>query len=68
MAEHEMVGWYHRLNGHKFEKVLGGGEGLGTLACCSPWGHKESDTIERMNNNNSNIYNLHKMQHVLPKV
>ena len=37
MAEHEMVGWYHRLNGHKFEKVLGGGEGLGTLACCSPW-------------------------------
>ena len=67
MTEHKMVGWYHWLNGHEFEKVLGDGEGQGTFACCSPWGHKESDTTERLNNN-SNIYNLHKMQHVLPKV
>ena len=32
----------HRLNGHEFEQALGDGEGQGSLACCSPWGHKES--------------------------
>ena len=47
----EMVGWHHRLNGHEFEQALGVGEGQGSLACCSPWGHKESDTTERLNNN-----------------
>ena len=46
-----MVGWHHRLNGHEFEQALGVGEGQGSLACCSPWGHKESDTTERLNNN-----------------
>ena len=45
-----MVGWHHRLNGHKFEQTLGDGEGQGSLACCSPWGCKESDTTERLNN------------------
>ena len=45
-----MVGWHHRLNGQEFEQVLGDGEGQGSLACCSPWGHKESDTTERLNN------------------
>ena len=40
----EMVGWYHRLDGHEFEWALGVGEGQGGLACCSPWGRKESDT------------------------
>ena len=35
-----MVGWHHRLNGHEFEQTLGDGEGQGTLACCSPQGHK----------------------------
>ena len=40
----EMVRWHHRLNGHKFEETLGDSEGQGSLACCSPWGHKESDT------------------------
>ena len=44
------VGWYHRLNGHGFEHKLGDGEGQGSLACCSPWGHKESDTTEQLNN------------------
>ena len=39
-----------RLNGHEFEHALGDGEGQGSLACCSPWGHKESDTTERLNN------------------
>ena len=37
----EMVGWHHRLNGHEFEQTLGVGDGQGSLACCSPWGHKE---------------------------
>ena len=40
----EMVGWHHRLDGHEFEQALGVGDGQGSLACCSPWGHKESDT------------------------
>ena len=44
MTEDEMVGWRHRLNGQKFEQALGDGEGQGRLACCSPWGHKESNT------------------------
>ena len=45
-----MVGWHHRLNGHKFEKVTGDGEGQGSLACCSLWSHKESDTTEQLKN------------------
>ena len=38
-----MVGWHHRLNGHGFEQTPGDSEGQGSLARCSPWGHKESD-------------------------
>ena len=41
-----MVGWYHRLDGRGFEQALGVGDGQGSLACCSPRGRKESDTIE----------------------
>ena len=48
-TEDEMVGWHHWLNGHEFEQALGVGDGHGGLACCSPWGHKESDTTERLN-------------------
>ena len=47
-TEDEMVGWHHRLNGHVFEQTPGAGEGQGSLACCSPWGRKESDTTERL--------------------
>ena len=47
MIEDEMVGWHHQLNGHEFEQAPEEGEGQGSLACCSPWGHKESDAIER---------------------
>ena len=43
-----MVGWHHRLNRHEFEQTLGDGEGQGSLVCCSPWGHKELDTTERL--------------------
>ena len=50
-TEVEMVGWHHRLNGHEFEQGLGDGEGQGSLACCSPWGRKELDMTERLNNN-----------------
>ena len=49
--EDEMVGWRHRLNGHEFVQTLGDGEGQGSLTCCSPWGHKESDVTEQLNNN-----------------
>ena len=41
--------WHHRLIGHEFEQTLGDGEGQGSLACWSPWGHKESDMIEQLN-------------------
>ena len=51
MTEDEMVGWYHQLNGHESEQALGDGEGQGSLACCSPRGHKESDTMEQLDNN-----------------
>ena len=53
MTEDEMIGWHHRLDGCEFEQALGAGEGQGSLAaCCSPWGLKESDMTERLNNNN----------------
>ena len=45
----EMVGWHHRHDGHEFEQAWGVGDGQGSLSCCSPWGHKESDITERLN-------------------
>ena len=53
-TEDEMVGWRHWLNGHESEQVPGVGDGQGSLVCCSPWGLKESDTTEQLNNNNNN--------------
>ena len=50
MTEDDMVGWHHPLNGHEFEQAPGDGEGQGCLVCCSPWGRKESDTAEQLNN------------------
>ena len=49
MTEDEMVGWHHRLNGHESEQTPGDREGQGSLACCSPWGRRESDTTEQLN-------------------
>ena len=49
MAEEEMVGWHHGLYRHKFEQAPGVGDGQGGLVCCDSWGHKESDTTERLN-------------------
>ena len=51
MTEDEMVGWHHQLDGPEFEQLPGVGDGQGSLACCTPWGCKESDTLERLNNN-----------------
>ena len=45
-----MIGWHHQLDRHEFEEALGVGDGQESLACCSPWGCKESDTTERLNN------------------
>ena len=55
MTEDEMIGGHHQLNGHEFEQALRDGEGQGSLTCCSPWGHKELDTTEQLNNNNEHL-------------
>ena len=49
VPEDEMVGWHHQLKGHESEQTPGDREGQGSLVCCSPWGHKQSDTTERLN-------------------
>ena len=49
-TEDEEVGGHHLLDGHEFEQAPGVGKGQGSLACCSPWGRKESDTTEQLNN------------------
>ena len=51
MTVDEMVGWHHWLNGHEFEQAPGDGKEQGSLVCCSPWGRKESDMTEQLNNN-----------------
>ena len=51
-TEDKMVWWHHGLNSHEFEQAPWDGEGQENLVCCSPWGHKESDWTERLNNNN----------------
>ena len=53
-----MVGWHHQLKRHEFEQAPGDGEGQGSLACCSPWGHKELDTTEQLNYNNNLLFQL----------
>ena len=50
VTEEEMVGWHHPLNGHAFEQTLRDSDGQGSLACCSPWGHKELDMTQQLNN------------------
>ena len=48
-TEDEMVGWHHCLDEHEFEQAPGVGDGQGSLACCSPWGHKELDMTDQLN-------------------
>ena len=49
MTEDEMVGWHHQLDGHEFQQAPGVGDSQGSLGCCSPWGHRELETTERLN-------------------
>ena len=49
MTENKIFGWHHRLNGHEFKQAPGVGDGQESMACYSPWGHKESDTTEQLN-------------------
>ena len=56
MRENEMVGWYHWPSGHKFGQTLGSSEGQESLMCCCPWGRKESDMTEWLENINKNNY------------
>ena len=55
MTEDKMVEWHHQMDGHDFDQGLGVGDGQGSLVCCSPWGHKELDTTELLNNNSLNF-------------
>ena len=50
MTEDETAGWHHRLDGHQCDHAPGVGDGQGSLACCSPWGRKESDVTEQQQN------------------
>ena len=53
-----MVGWHHWLNGHESEQALGDSEGQGNLACCSPWGCKESNMTKWLNYNNGYMLSI----------
>ena len=48
-TEADKIGWHHWLNGHEFEQALGVSDRRGSLECCGPWGHKESNTAEWLN-------------------
>ena len=58
---------HHRLNGHELEQTLGGSGGQGSLACCSPWGHKEPDTTQRLNSNTYSLPVINKPNHTPPQ-
>ena len=66
-TENEIVEWHHWLNEHEFEQALGDGDGQGSPACCSSWGHKESDTTEQPNSSN-NIAVISLWGHFLGKI
>ena len=50
-----MIGWYHQLNGHEFEQTVGDSEGQDSLVCNSPWGCKELETTEQLNNKTCSV-------------
>ena len=56
MTEDELIGWHHRLNGHEFEQTLGGGEGQGSLVCCSLWGCRVGHNLATKQQHNNIIY------------
>ena len=55
MTEDETVRQHGQLNGHESEQAPGVGDGQGSLVCCSPWGRKESDMTEQLNNNSLSV-------------
>ena len=59
MTQDEMIGWHHQINGHEFEQTQGDSKGQGSLVFYSPWGLKESDRTEGLNNNNNNNNKQH---------
>ena len=59
-----MVGEHHQLDGHEFEQTPGVGDGQGNLACCSPWGHKESDLTTEQQQANPSLRPKHGIQKV----
>ena len=65
MTEGEVVRWHYWLNGHGFGWTLGVGDGQGGLSCCSSWGHKESDTSERLNWTELNVCSRFPLGHTL---
>ena len=65
MTEDKVVGWHHQLNEHEFEQIPRDGEGQRCLACCSPWGRKESDMTERLSNNNNLLLTYPYLKHYL---
>ena len=66
ITDDKMVGWHHRLDGHEFEQALGVGDGQGSLACCSPWDYKESDTTKQLNWTEQiiNVPSIVQMRHI----
>ena len=54
VSDDEMAEWHYQCNGHEFGQTSGNGKGLGGLACCSPWGRKESDMTGQLNSNDNN--------------
>ena len=63
MTEDEMVGWHHQLHRHEFEQIPGDGKGQGSLVCCSPWGCRESDMTQQLNNNKKFNYSEKRLGH-----
>ena len=64
-TEDEMAGWHRQLDGHEFEHAPGDGDGQGSLACCGPWGRKESDTTKQLNyDNNAYLFQLWYMGYI----
>jgi len=55
VSEDKMAGWHHGCNGHELGQISRDGEGQGGLACCSPWGHKESYVTRQLNNNKGSL-------------
>ena len=58
MTEDKMVGMHHDSMDMSLSKLQGDDEGQGILACCSPWGRKELDTTEQLNNNTRRQNNM----------